>query len=130
MPEKQSESVKKVYDACVEALGRFLYIENVRRMLRRYELRKKADPDLCADDVASEMANRMYLVIDQEYFYLRGTEVYDELAELTTDIANDVLNTLHEYVEAPDQLEEKFDNLSDVAMNMMARLNGIIEKYI
>ena len=106
MSEKQIESVKKIYDVCVDVLNHFLYLENVQAMLNTYKMRKSIDPDHDVDAFISEISNRMYLVVDKEYFYLRGTEIYDELAELTIDIANEDVTTLQPYIENKEQVEK------------------------
>ena len=130
LSEKQIESVKKIYDACVDVLNHFLYLENVRATLNTYKMRKTIDLDHDVDACISEFSNRMYLVVDKEYFYLRGTDIYDLLAELTIDIANEIVTTLQLYIENEKQVEELFDKLSGVAGRYMQQLNTIVEQNI
>jgi len=127
---KQIESVKKIYDVCVETLNHFLYFENVRSILRLHDLRKKADPTFDADSASFEIRNRMFLAIDQEYFYLRGLEVYDALADLSVEISTKVISTLYNYIDHAEKAESLFDKLSEQAEQAMQELNEIVDFYI
>lgn len=127
LDEKQKDAVKKIYDVCVEVLNHFLYLENVKAMLRLYHLRQMADPDFGVDDAIFELTNRMYLVIDQEYFYLQNQKIYDQLAEFATEVSDGVLESFREYEADPDQLEALFKTNSEKAGIAMQRLNGLVE---
>lgn len=130
LSEKQIEAVKRIYDVCTETLNHFLYLDNVKTMIRKCGRRKEFEPAFDVAACCSELGNRMYLVVDKEYFYLRGTEIYDLLAELTVDIANEVVPSLLTYMDELEQVEELYVRLSEDAARYMQELNRIIEQNV
>ena len=130
LTERQITAVKKVYDICIWFLNEFSNTSGFNDYW--YPLQDKGikDPEEAIADMADEMHRKIELVLEQEYFDLRDTEIYNELCEFVSEDLIDIYDGKLSYAYRFEALADGNPTTSDDYDKAMIKLNGIIEKYV
>lgn len=80
--------------------------------------------------MADEMHRKIELVLDQEYFDLRDTDIYNELCEFVSDELIDIYDGKVSYAYRFEAYADGNPTTSEDYDKAMIKLNGIIEKYV
>ena len=130
LTERQLSAVKRIYDRCVWFLHEYDRTEGFMDYWNGFINKGIKDPEPLFIKVVNNMLERVRLVLQQEYFDLRGTEIYAELKAFVvislTDVYDRKLNL--EYCEKTGG----YINLStlDNYEKAVTKLNHIIETYV
>ena len=90
LTERQITAVKKVYDICIWFLTEFSNTDGFNDYWYTLQDKGVKDPEVAIADMADEMHRKIELVLDQEYFDLRDTDIYDKLCEFVSDDLIDI----------------------------------------
>ena len=80
--------------------------------------------------MADDMHRKIELVLDQEYFDLRDTDIYNELCEFVSDDLIDIYDGKVSYAYRFEAHADGNPTTSEDYDKAMIKLNGIIEKYV
>ncbi len=131
LSDRQIVATKKVYDVLVEFLSEFLNTDGFNTTCMSFRDAGESDPVQATYDYIEKLLNKIYLVIEQEYFDLQGTELYNDLNEFAYD---DLVNTYNGKVSltyrVAASMENEGEKTFDDYCDAMARLNSILEKYL
>lgn len=130
LTERQITAVKKVYDICIWFLSEFSNTSGFNDYW--YTLQDKGVEDIeeAIADKADEMHRKIELVLDQEYFDLRDTDIYNELCEFVSDDLIDIYDGKVSYAYRFEAHTEGNPTTSEDYDRAMIKLNCIIEKYV
>ena len=79
-------------------------------------------------ELVDNMIDKVYLVLDQEYFYLHNCELYDELYDFAN---NDLTNIYDNKIDASYRYgTNDYPSVADDYMMVMTKLNTLINQYI
>ena len=128
--ERQVTAVKKIYDVCICFLTEFNNTDGFNGYW--YTLQEKGikATEEIVTNMADEMHRRIELVLEQEYFDLRNTDIYNELCEFVSDDLIDIYDGKVSGAYRFEALTEENTTTSDDYSNAMIKLNAIIEKYV
>jgi transcriptional regulator with XRE-family HTH domain len=126
----QVHSVKRIYDSIIEFLDVFINTEGFNSYW--YPLKEEGyeNPEYKIYDIAEGEVHKVSLILDKEYFYLRNTEIYDELSEYVSEDLWDIFNGKLSYAYRFEATGEENPTTSEDYDKAMIKINGIIEKYI
>lgn len=130
LTERQIISVKKVYDICISFLYEFYNTDGFNDYW--FELKNKGieDPEEDVIEMADEMHRKIEFVMDQEYFDLRDTDIYNELCEF---VSEDLINIYDGKLSYAYRFEAGVNGnptTSEDYDGALIKLNDIIEKYV
>ena len=130
LTDRQITAVKKVYDICIWFLNEFSNTNGFNDYW--YALRDKGieDPEEAIADMADEMHGKIELVLNQEYFDLRDTDIYNELCEFVSEDLIDIYDGKVSYAYRFEARADGNPTTSEDYNKAMIKLNGIIEKYV
>lgn len=130
LTERQITAVKKVYDICILFLNEFSNTSGFNDYW--YSLKDKGieDTEEAIVDTADDMHRKIELVLDQEYFDLRDTDIYNELCEFVSDDLIDIYDGKVSYAYRFEAHADGNPTTSEDYDKAMIKLNGIIEKYV
>jgi hypothetical protein len=126
----QVHSVKRIYDSIIEFLDVFINTEGFNSYW--YPLKEEGyeNPEYKIYDIAEGEVHKVSLILDKEYFYLRNTEIYDELSEYVSEDLWDIFNGKLSYAYRFEAAGEGSPTTFEDYDKAMIKINGIIEKYI
>jgi hypothetical protein len=128
--ERQVTAVKKIYDICIWFLTEFECTHGFNDYW--YTLKKEGIVNDKNDviEFVDKMHGKIGLILDQEYFDLRDTDIYNELCEFVCDDLVDIYDGKLSCGYRYEAFEYEKDTTSDDYNKAMIKLNGIIEKYV
>ena len=130
LTERQITAVKKVYDICIWFLTEFSNTDGFNDYWYTLQDKGVEDPEEAIADMADDMHRQIELVLDQEYFDLRDTDIYNELCEFVSDDLIDIYDGKVSYAYRFEAHADGNPTTSEDYDKAMIKLNGIIEKYV
>ena len=130
LTDRQITAVKKIYDICIWFLTEFDHSDGFNNYWHRLSALGDENPEETITNIADEMHKKVELVLDQEYFDLRDTEIYNELCEFVCDDLNDIYEGKVSYAYRFEADPKGNPTTNEDYGNAMLKLNGIIEKYV
>ena len=130
LTERQITAVKKVYDICIWFLNEFSNTSGFNDYWYTLQDKGVKDPEVAIADMADDMHRKIELVLDQEYFDLRDTDIYNELCEFVSDDLIDIYDGKVSYAYRFEAHADGNPTTSEDYDKAMIKLNGIIEKYV
>lgn len=130
LSDRQITAVKKVYDICIWFLNEFSNTSGFNDYWYEFQYKGIADPEEAIADMADEMHRKIELVLDQEYFDLRDTDIYNELCEFVSEDLIDIYDGKVSYAYRFEAHADGNPTTSEDYNKAMIKLNGIIEKYV
>ena len=129
--ERQLTAAKKIYDAIIEFLNEFKDTEGFNTIWLEKKRKGNEDPVMATYDYIEAKEKPIEVLLEKEFFDLRGTELYDELNEF---VYGDLVDTYNEKVGFMYRISGALDDPGRRAdedyFEAMEKLNGMIEKYI
>lgn len=127
---RQITAVKKVYDICIWFLTEFSNTDGFNAYWYSLQDKSVGYPEEAIADMADEMHRKIELVLDQEYFDLRDTDIYNELCEFVSDDLVDIYDGKLSYAYRFEAHADGNPTTSEDYDKAMIKLNKIIEKYV
>lgn len=90
LTDRQLSAVKRIYDICIWFLYEFERSDGFNNYWHQFSQQGFSDPKTQIEELADGMLAKVQLVLDQEYFDLRGCDIYDELCKFVDE---DLLDT-------------------------------------
>ncbi len=126
--DRQITAIKKIYDSCVWFLNEF----NKSNGFNDYwdTFKEDPNPEQAIIKYADDLLDKVGLVVDQEYFDLRGTEIYNELSEFACIDLTDIYYTKvsHEY--RYEAITDGNPTTNDDYSKALHKLNTIIKIFM
>ena len=98
---------------------------------RKFQEAGQDDPVNATYDYLDERMEEIYLVLEQEYFDLRGTDLYTDLYEFAY---GDLIDIYNEKISLSYRLKARIEGegitANDDYCDAMAKLNEILERYM
>lgn len=128
--ERQVTAVKKIYDICIWFLMEFDNTDGFNEYWYTLQDKGIENPEDAIVDMVDNMHRKIELVLEQEFFDLRNTDIYNELCEFVSDDLIDIYDGKLSYAYRTEALADGNPTTSEDYGNAMIKLNGIIEKYV
>lgn len=130
LTERQIIAVKKIYDMCIWFLAEFDNSDGFNNYWHTLAAQGVRDPEETITEMADEMHRKVSLVVDQEYFDLRDTDIYNELCEFVSEDLEEIYYGKVSYAYRFEAVPDGNPTTSEDYDKAMIKLNGIIEKYV
>ena len=130
LTERQITAVKKVYDICIWFLNEFSNTSGFNDYWYTLQDKGVEDPEEAITDMADEMHRKIELVLDQEYFDLRGCDLNNELCEYVSDDLYETFNGKLAYGYRFEAHPNGNPTTTEDYDRAMIRLKTIIDKYL
>ena len=130
LTERQVVAVKKVYDVCIWFLTEFKRSDGFNDYWYKFVREGIENPEMDILELADGLKAKVDLVLDQEYFDLRNTEIYNELCEFACEDLVDIYDGKCGYAYRFEAIPDGNPTTSDDYCKAMNKLNEIIERYI
>lgn len=131
LTDRQLTAAKKIYDAIIDFLNDFKDTEGFNTIWLDEKRRGNDDPVGAAYDYIEAKEKVIEVLLEKEFFDLRGTELYDELNEFVygdlVDAYNEKIGFMYRFSFASDDPGRRaYEDYYEA----MEKLNAIIEKYV
>lgn len=131
MTTLQIESVKRIYDTIIEFLDDFNRTDGFTGALwYEYVRQGSRDPEQDLYEYSENKMAVVNLILQKEYFYLRNTDIYNELCEYCDNDLWDTFNGKLSYAYRFEAIPDGNPTTDEDYNEALKKLNGIIEKYI
>ena len=130
LTERQMVAVKKIYDMCIWFLSEFDNTDGFNDYWNTLAAQGVRDPEETITEMADQMQRKVALVVDQEYFDLRDTDIYNELCEFVSEDLEEIYYGKVSYAYRFEAHPSGNPTTSEDYDKAMIKLNGIIEKYV
>lgn len=130
LTDRQVTAVKKIYDICIWFLSEFNKTDGFNGYWHQFKDQGIDDPEASIAELADSMREEVGLVLDQEYFDLRDTDIYNELCEFVGEDLLEIYDGKLSYAYRFEAFVDGNPTTSEDYDKAMIKLNGIIEKYV
>ena len=130
LTDRQISAVKKIYDICIWYLHEFNNSDGFNDYWYKFSRQGSNDPETDISELADKLWDKVNMVLDQEFFDLRDTKIYEELCEFASEDLVDIYDGKISYAYRFEAPVDGNPTTSDDYNKAMIRLNSIIEKYI
>ena len=130
LTDRQKDAAKRIYDVCIWFLNEFDHSDGFNDYWSQFADAGSKDPQKDIRQKVELLWRKVELVLDQEYFDLRGCDIYDDFCEF---IYEDLINTYDRKLDYGYRFEARTNGNAITHEDYdraMIRLNTIIEKYI
>ena len=129
--ELQILSIKRIYDKIISFLHEFDYTGGFTTTLW-YDFydREKSNTEEVIYDYVEEKMRKIYLIIEQEYFYLHDLKIYDGLCGFVYDDLVDTYEGKLGYAYRYEAIPEGHPTTTEDYENALSKINSIISKCI
>ncbi len=130
LTDRQKTAAKRIYDICIWFLYEFERTDGFNDYWMELQKSGSKNPESDIYGKVEDMIAKINLVLDQEYFDLRGCEFYNELCEYVSD---DLYETFNGKLGYAYRFEAQSNGNPTTAQDYdraMIRLNTIIDKYL
>ena len=114
LTDRQKTAAKRIYDLCIWFLYEF----------------ERTDPEMDIYSTVEDMIGKINMALDQEYFDLRGCDLYNELCEYVSDDLYETFNGKLGYGYRFEAHPNGNPTTTEDYDRAMIRLNTIIDKYL
>ncbi len=130
LTERQITAVKKIYDICISFLSEFYNTDGFNDYWYKFKAQGIEDPEKAITEYTDSLHEKINLVLDQEFFDLRNTEIYNELCEFVSEDLVNIYDGKLSYAYRFEADPSGNPSTSEDYSNAMDRLNKIIEEYV
>lgn len=130
LTDRQKTAAKRIYDLCIWFLYEFNRTDGFNDYWLEFQRAGSKDPE---DDIYTKvegMIAKINLVLDQEYFDLRGSDIYNELCEYVSEDLWETFNGKLSYAYRFEADPSGNPTTAEDYDRAMIRLNTIIDKYL
>ena len=128
--DRQKTAAKRIYDLCIEFLYEFNRTDGFNNYWFDFQRAGSKNPEMDIYSKVEDMLGPIHLALNQEYFDLRGSDIYNELCEYVSEdlweTFDGKLSFAYRFEAHPSgnpTTDEDYDRA-------MIRLNTIIDKYL
>lgn len=130
LTDRQKTAAKRIYDICIWFLYEFERTDGFNDYWLEFKRAGSQNPESDIYDKVEGMIAKINLVLDQEYFDLRGCDLYNELCEYVSDDLYETFNGKLSYAYRFEAHPNGNPTTSQDYDRAMIRLNTIIDKYL
>lgn len=130
LTDRQRTAAKRIYDSCIWFLYEFNRTDGFNDYWLKFKESGSQDPESDIYDMIEGMIGKINLVLDQEYFDLRGCDLYNELCEYVSDDLYETFNGKLGYGYRFEAHPNGNPTTTEDYDRAMIRLNTIIDKYL
>lgn len=130
LTDREKTAVKKIYDVCIWFLNKFEKSDGFNSYWHDFVEKGSSNPKLDIEELVDSLMQNVFLVIDQEYFDLRGCEIYNELSEFISEDLQNVYSGKLSYAYRFEAIPYGNPTTFDDYGKAMLRLNNIIDQYV
>ena len=130
LTDGQKTAAKRIYDICIWFLYEFKQTDGFNDYWLKFKDSGSQDPESDIYEMVDEMIDKVNLVLDQEYFDLRGCDIYNELCEYVSEDLYETFNGKLGYAYRFEAMADGNPTTSQDYDRAMIRLNTIIDKYL
>lgn len=127
LTERQLNAAKRIYSAIVVFMNDFERTMGFNDYW--FQFNDLKNPEDGIYDLVEKKHNEIFLVYEEEYFDLHGTEIYEEYGEFINNALYDTYDGKLSYAYRFEAEPEGNPTVSEDYDKAMNQLNGIIEKY-
>lgn len=130
LTDRQKTAAKRIYDICIWFLYEFNRTDGFNAYWLEFQKSGSEDPESDIYDMVEGMIGKINLVLDQEYFDLRGCDLYNELCEFVSEDLYATFNGKLSYAYRFEAIPDGHPTTDQDYDRAMIRLNTIIDKYL
>lgn len=130
LTDRQKNAAKRIYDICIWFLHEFNRTDGFNDYWLKFKKSGSDDPESDIYDMVEDMIGKINLVLDQEYFDLRGCNLYEELCEFVSEDLYATFNGKLSYAYRFEAIPDGHPTTTEDYDRAMIRLNTIIDKYL
>jgi len=130
LTDRQIAAVKRIYDVCIWYLHTFDNSDGFNDYWLVFSRQGSHNPEIDIDELVDKLWGKVNLVLDQEYFDLRDTKIYEELCEFVSEDLVDIYAGKTSYAYRFEAVVDGNPTTSEDYNKAMIHLNSIIEAYI
>ena len=130
LTDRQKTAAKRIYDICIWFLHEFDRTEGFQDYWLRSRDAGSEDPEKEIREAVEGMMRKINLTLDQEYFDLRDTQLYNELCEFVSEELFGIYNGKLSRDYRRNAPREGHPTVSQDYDKAMIRLNTILDKYL
>ena len=130
LTDRQKTAAKRIYDICIWFLYEFNRTDGFNNYWLEFKKSGSTDPESDIYDMVEGMIGKINLVLDQEYFDLRGCDLYNELCEFVSEDLYAAFNGKLGYAYRFEAIPDGHPTTDQDYDRAMIRLNTIIDKYL
>ena len=130
LTDRQKTAAKRIYDICIWFLYEFERTDGFNDYWLEFKRAGSQNPESEIYDKVEGMIAKINLVLDQEYFDLRGCDLYNELCEYVSDDLYETFNGKLSYAYRFEAHPNGNPTTTEDYDRAMIRLNTIIDKYL
>ena len=130
LTDRQKTAAKRIYDICIWFLHEFDRTDGFSEYWFDFKNSGSEDPESDSYAMIEGMIGKVNLVLDQEYFDLRGCDLYDELCEFVSENLYATFDGKLGYAYRFEAIPQGNPTTAQDYDRAMIRLNTIIDKYL
>ena len=128
LTNRQLSAVKRIYDICIWFLYEFERSDGFNNYWHQFSQQGFSDPKTQIEELADGMLAKVQLVLDQEYFDLRGCDIYDELCKFVDEDLLDTYDGKLSYAYRFEAITNGNPTTTEDYNKAIIRLHAIIDK--
>lgn len=130
LTERQIAAAKRIYDICIWFLEEFSKTDGFNDYWLDFSHKGSNDPESDIYEYIDVLLEKVFLVLNQEYFDLHNLEIYEELCEYVNEDLYDIFNGKVSYAYRFEAPVDGNPSTSEDYNKATIRLNNIIKKYL
>lgn len=130
LTDRQKTAAKRIYDLCIWFLYEFERTDGFNDYWLKFKESGSKDPEMDIYSTVEDMIGKINMALDQEYFDLRGCDLYNELCEYVSDDLYETFNGKLGYGYRFEAQPNGNPTTTEDYDRAMIRLNTIIDKYL
>lgn len=130
LTDRQKNAAKRIYDLCIWFLYEFDRSNGFNDYWLEFKDSGSQDPEADIYEMVQGMIGKIHMALDQEYFDLRGCNLYDELCEYVSENLYEIFNGKLGYAYRFEAVTNGNPTTSQDYDCAMIQLNTIIDKYM
>lgn len=130
LTDRQKEAAKRIYNICIWFLNEFNNTDGFNDYWYKFKDSGSKDPESDIYEFVQKEIDKVFLVLDQEYFDLHGHEIYNEFCEFISEELQDTYNGKLSYAYRFEAIPDGHPTTSEDYDKAMKALNAIVDKFI
>lgn len=130
LTDRQKTAAKRIYDICIWFLYEFNRTDGFNDYWLDFKESGSEDPESAIYDLVEGMIGKINMVLDQEYFDLRGCDIYDDFCEYVSEDLYGIYDGKLSYGYRFEASANENPTTSQDYDKAMIRLLTIVDKYM
>ncbi len=130
LTDRQKTAAKRIYDICIWFLYEFNRTDGFNDYWLKFKESGSQDPESDIYNMVEGMIGKVNLMLDQEYFDLRGCDIYDDFCEYVSEELNEIYDGKLSYGYRFEAIPNGNPTTSQDYDRAMIRLLTIVDKYL